>query len=83
MEFTTEESTVDLIQSADVDVKTVANVAEVKKIKTRQVNLSTVVTTLKSVTKEELEQATPGVVRDLYVEATRLYTEYKDILAGT
>ena len=83
MEFTNQESTVDLIQSADVDVKTVATVAEVKKNKTRQVNLATVVTTLKGVTKEELEQATPGVIRDLLAEATRINTEYKDILAGT
>ena len=82
MEFTNnEESTVDLIQSADVDVKTVAEV--VKKTKARTVNLSTTVNTLKTITKEELEQVPPGVIRDLLIEANRINSEYKDILAGT
>lgn len=74
-------SAVDLIQAADVEVKTVAEV--VKKAKSRSVNLATIVTTLKGVTREELEQATPGVIKELLVEATRINTEYKDILLGT
>ena len=85
MEFTTDmndtESTVDLIQAADVVVSTVAEVA--KKSKSRNVNLATVVSTLKSVTSEELQQSTPLVIRDLYAEATRIYNEYTDILKGS